>query len=431
MGGGVSKELQDEVEMALSEAVSACAQTGAIDPVKFVGEYLRSGQAETDDGPVPDSAEDTAWCTRLQHSIEEAVNDIINDHHARNLPEGGATSTIRAIGEHMVKAATFASGELPSTDTAGQKLTADPRWDRTAFEQFVARSAPFLTLGYLKRVAAAGVPAGRESVPPAELHFSLPTDAGVVGRKILAVLSPCLLVLPHPDPASELRDILKYVAYDYADDDFIFWDHLCAAREDQRARDGVFRLFTHYRVQTVVMIERYGHPRTVFDQLETMAMLALVAFCQRLVNASDPAVNAMIDLAHMMDLPNQLAVLHCTSQHEFIRVTSKLETIIRALKPVATDAVGFGVLLEEAHLTWLRVSYVRELAGRAGPCPRNQELDPAGIIVGRRPKGRMFAVSHGWDAQLHISPTNDKLRRLAAQLDLLDAHADEDAVFLE
>ena len=81
-----------------------------------------------------------------------------------------------------------------------------------------------------------------------------------------------------------------------------------------------------------------------------------------------------------------------------------LESVITALSPVATDAVGFAVLCREANLVWLRVPYVRELAARGGPCPRHQDLskasdgtsfDASRLIVGTVPKGRMFSVSHG------------------------------------
>ena len=84
----------------------------------------------------------------------------------------------------------------------------------------------------------------------------------------------------------------------------------------------------------------------------------------------------------------------------------------RKLKPVATDEDGFKIYLEEAQIAWLRVPYLKKLAEWGGPCPRRQDLDPSGIIVGRMPTGRKVSVSHGWDATFHISPSGEKLNAL-------------------
>ena len=108
-----------------------------------------------------------------------------------------------------------------------------------------------------------------------------------------------------------------------------------------------------------------------------------------------------------------------------------LETVVRALQPVTTDEVGFRVLCEEAQIRWLRAPYVLKLAERGGPLPRYQDLEENGIIVGRPPSGRMLSVSHGWDSQLHVSPTGDKIKELAGMLCRLGATSDEDAVFLD
>ena len=108
-----------------------------------------------------------------------------------------------------------------------------------------------------------------------------------------------------------------------------------------------------------------------------------------------------------------------------------LENVIRSLEPVATDEVGFRILCEEAQIVWLRVPYLKELAARDGPCPRMQDLNPDGTIVGRRPKGKMVTLSHGWDATYHFDPTGRKLRLLVEELNRLGITDHEDGVFID
>ena len=111
------------------------------------------------------------------------------------------------------------------------------------------------------------------------------------------------------------------------------------------------------------------------------------------------------------------------------------ERVIHRLEPVETDAEGFRTLCEEAQLVWLKIKYVHELARRRGPFPRQQDLEPTGVIVGRVPTGRKFSVSHGWDARAHANPTGDKLKRVTQALEALgvteDNASDEDALFLD
>ena len=152
---------------------------------------------------------------------------------------------------------------------------------------------------------------------------------------------------------------------------------------------------------------------------------------QQLRNADDPAVRAGIDLARLMDLPSTLAGLRCDSHAEYVRIANMLERVIRSLKPVATDQLGFRIMCEETQLIWLRAPYVRQLAAGDVPCPRYQDVPAEHAIVGRPPKGRKLAVSHGWDAAFHISPSNDKIRALASALEQLGATGEEDGVFLD
>ena len=361
-----------------------------------------------------------------------------------------------------------------------------------------------------------GMPASVAEVPESELFYRLPPSAGIEGAQLFAALAPSLAA-PRPDVAAEHAALLRVLGQCSqgstplaSDDDLLFWPPLCLRPGDHRARSQLFRMFTFYRVQSIIITgapslaaprrlsarwrgvgtavmatialrkaaqggsgqggggeggsgwgggeqggggqgssagqageshrptEHAGQAppsgRTVFTMLETTAYLALSAFCQRLANASDPAVRATIRLEKLMDLPNTLAdpALYSDGRVVFEHVSSMLDDVIRHVQPVATDEAGFRILCEASQLAWIRIDYVRELAARDGPCPRRQDLDEARMIIGRVPKGRKFVVSHAWDAAHHFNPSNHKLKRLVLQLDRLHASdVAEDTVFIE
>ena len=95
-----------------------------------------------------------------------------------------------------------------------------------------------------------------------------------------------------------------------ADDDLVYWDFLCSEAGDEKAADGMYRMYTHYRVQCLVLAGTYGAKHTVFERLETMTYLTLATFCQRLVNPSDEEVKKSLQLEKLMDLPNLLKDLY-------------------------------------------------------------------------------------------------------------------------
>jgi hypothetical protein len=197
----------------------------------------------------------------------------------------------------------------------------------------------------------------------------------------------------------------------------------------------MYRMFTHYRVQTVILTKPPGVHRSVFERLETMAMLALVAFCQRIVNLDNENVKKGLNLDNLMDLPNLLAPLQ--SDHKtFLRVASTLEAVIKHLKPVAEDEKGFKILCSEGNIAWVKATYLKELqramptdGGR--PFPRRQDLDQSKLIKGVPPKRKAIVVSHGWDTAFHISPSGEKLDLLVEALERFDAMTDDDGVFID
>ena len=336
-------------------------------------------------------------------------------------PQARLRGHVDEIEERFVDAA--------STNLVDRQLSiVDPRWDRAGFEHWVSKNAPFVRVAYLRRLKSEGFDNTLLTAPTEELIRRIPKDAGITGTQLFAALSGSLMI-ERSDAQAELQTLLEVLEFvkQAADDDLVFWDRVCVKPGDLAARDGLFKMFTHYRIQTIVLL---AEP-SVFDRLETMAYLALVAFCQRIVNASDPHVQAGIKLERILDLPNTLARLRCDSSQEYQRVAYMLEAVIRALEPVSTDEDGFHVFCKEARLVWLRVPYVRKLAARGGPCPRQQDLDASGTIVGRAPRGRKISVSHGWDSSFHISPSGEKLQLLITALDELGADDEEDGVFLD
>jgi hypothetical protein len=160
---------------------------------------------------------------------------------------------------------------------------ADPRWDAAGLFAWCAESAPLIRVGYLRGLASTN-DVLEQAVPTAQLIRTIPPLSGTVeGVQLFAVLTGALM-LPHPEPATELTALLGVLDNDRTradDDDLVFWSHLCVSPGDPRARDGMYRLYTNYRVQTVVLTSAGPTTPSVFTRAETMAYLALSAFCQR------------------------------------------------------------------------------------------------------------------------------------------------------
>jgi hypothetical protein len=328
-------------------------------------------------------------------------------------------------------------------------LIDDPRWDEEGFNSFSAMHAPFVSLAYVKGIKDGSImpSRGRADVDGAEFHdlrqdklrHAGKTRDEVVG--LFAVLSATSFdytgELGSVDEAirkKEAAEIVKIVKSSGGkDDDLIMWDFLCVDKADDDAKLGMYRMFTHYRVQTVILTKPPGVHRSVFERLETMAMLALVAFCQRIVNHED--VKDGLKLDNLMDLPNLLAPLQ--SDHKtFLRVASMLEAVIKHLKPAAEDEKGFKILCSEGNIAWVKATYLKELqcakrtdGGR--PFPRRQDLDQSKLIKGVPPKRKAIVVSHGWDTAFHISPSGEKLDLLVDALERFDAMTDDDGVFID
>ena len=158
--------------------------------------------------------------------------------------------------------------------------------------------------------------------------------------------------------------------------------------------------------------------------MEPTALLALSAFCQRVLNSGDDDVKEGLKLAKFLDLSALLAPLHCEADATYAFVAEMLEEVIRALTPVAADETGFRVLCEEAQVAFIRTPAIKRWAKAGRPCRRRQEIPEGDLIIGRLPRGRILSLSHCWDATCNCDPTGEKMRDVANELERLDAHED-------
>ena len=126
-------------------------------------------------------------------------------------------------------------------------------------------------------------------------------------------------------PSSEGKRAFESRSYlQWANDaSYVFWDRL-SLNDAQRpaARNGEYwRLFTHHKVKLVCVPDTTGagvgahqtaRALSVFDQLHTMAYLAISAQCQQIVTAGEEAVRKGLELQKLSDVPN---LLNCLRQN--------------------------------------------------------------------------------------------------------------------
>ena len=309
-------------------------------------------------------------------------------------------------------------------------------------DHFVACCSLSLQVGYLRKLAAKGgtIPARHE----------LPADAAYLGAPdswadIIAVEHGPCAPGTSPDPDGKLlRQLIDHLDKpswengppQAADDDCVYWAYSSlfaasnATREQQRAvahaRKEAHRIHTYYRVRKIVFPTTDEAARDFFKHGPSMTTLALSTFCQRLLNSSDTNIQTrLIDLRGMLD------ECECESGVEKASCLRMLRTSVSRMLPVATDLHGFRTVVREAKVAFLRPGYIRQLAGRQGPFPRRQDLKPEGLHDGTLPPGRIFSVAHGWGSEMHPSPSGKMLQRLVEKLDQLNAHDEDDGVFLE
>ena len=145
----------------------------------------------------------------------------------------------------------------------------------------------------------------------------------------------------------------------------------------------------------------------------------------------DPSEDSCDSLPYGDRLRNWLDGCSFESDEERSQCYRTLQGAFNRAGPIWRDEGGLAKLCKRAQIHWVKVGYIKSLAQRGGPFPRQQDLDQDSAFVGRLPPGRMISVSAGWAAQFHPSPSGEHLKRIAAELTHLGCSDEQDGVFLD
>jgi len=331
----------------------------------------------------------------------------------------------------------------------------DPRWEFGAFKQWAsrtvcgARAVAFVKVGYLRHLGREGLTISRrQDLPPTALHCGPPPDWLGVYHLIAPWLTP-----GHADPdAVTLKSLLSVFdrpmweggPREGSDDDLLWWDFPCRCQVDKdgvltaaeqalnMATDDGHLIFTCARVRAIVLPPPNNRLSSFYHKGWIVFAVALCASCQIIVNLDNANVKESLEPEHFAKVRSFLldpSKAKFTVEADRHHVASLYQTAISTMVPVAQDSVGFRQFCHQCQLVWLKVAYVRWLAGRGGPFPRRQDLHDGGFVVGV-PSGRKFVVSYPWASEYHPSPAGQKL--VSVLISLLQAGAsDDDVVFID
>ena len=185
--------------------------------------------------------------------------------------------------------------------------------------------------------------------------------------------------------------------------------------------------------------------KKLHESVWVTAELMLAAYCQRIVNSSDPEVKEHFSPERMTDPVQRLRDGYSSGALRMTR-ESDLEGIIipglarsmARMVPVSEDHSGFSAFCINSRLGWIKVGFIRrfvlmleQFVGQVVLFPRRQELPRGAFYEGIPPDGsRRFVVSHGWACQHHPTPSAERIKRLERALQTAGAH-DVDAVFID
>jgi hypothetical protein len=447
--------------------------------------------------PLPSTAsaeamdEARAYEAPLAYAADEAAAKV----HARS------TEPRSPAKRQCLEPVAVCAGASSSVGAPADALGADgpdPRWDHAGFNEWADEAKlQFILLGYLRtlRKEEKILPAA-QWIPRHAYHAGAP-PSGVEIYNVIHLWA----TKEHPDPwGDHLADLVEHLK-DADDSDLVLMTfcarpqrHYTAAgdgshtefnsnspctdsrlrqttesdgrpcwtdltvEQERRSRafeDGLKRNFwnvTYSGLRTVVlhrMPERSlpgeHRGRAIHESVWVTAELMLAAFCQRIVNSSDPEVKKHFSAS---DLMNPVERLHEVRSGQ-LRITneSDLEGIIipgltRSLErmvPVRVDDSGFRAFCIQSRIGWIKVGFIRRFVSahqrRAQDevllFPRRQELPRGSFYEGMPPENRRrFAVSHGWACENHPTPSAKRIQRLAQALKTARAD-DDDAVFLD
>ena len=350
--------------------------------------------------------------------------------------------------------------EAPTTSTAKVNFVVDPRWDVEGFNRWAeACQLAWVQVGYLRELHVSNrkLPyrqvAARGSLwvgaPPSEpqLYFVGPfTWLGDKKSRAEGAWNrmPEQDEWLHPDPEGFiLGKIVSSLDQDGAYDDDLLCIYSTAAfcftpslGDEQRFevyQNGSLYLQAFHRIKCISVPEVpsgfAGQP--VMERMWGLHEFNLSAYCQRIVNSNEDHVKEFLTPEKLLSGRQQILGAPCIEENDRISLLAMRKAAFGLMKSACDDALGFGVVCEQARWRWVRVSFIQSLAVRGGPPPRCQDLPYGTFIDGRVPAGaRHFVVSHAWSAHLHFSPSGGKMTLLMSVLNSLGA-ADDDVVFID
>lgn len=198
------------------------------------------------------------------------------------------------------------------------------------------------------------------------------------------------------------------------------------------------RMYAFSRMRVIVLPRTPPGMPTYIDRGWTTFEAIIASYCSRLVYSRGPGnedvekmMAEIIEPERVMRPELLLKKAKFTNDADASVVVEILAGTLGSMPAIPRDAIGFEQFCASARIAWLRVATVKAFAERPGPFPRRQELPAGGYVVGAPPSGsRKFVVSHGWESEVHPSPSGYKMQRLAEILVAAEA-SDDDCVFFD
>ena len=416
--------------------------------------------APSQDAPPPGVCSALSNCltslSRAEH-LELQVKTLRNE--AIILKSLYQSSQVRLLRQRKLSSLDRQLSSQPATSTESQHAPADPRWDMDGFERWANMTkdgkyaVAFIRVDYLRRVAySGGALQRRQAIPPDAKVYGMPSHES----NIFMVSAPWLSSKEHDPRGSHLRHLIAILdrpAFSggppiASNSDVIFWYALSLHQRPRtplqddlhnRAMVEIFRVSTLCSIRHVVLTDippwvkdQSEYARPVFDKGWMMYEMILSAYCQQIVNNDEPTVKRGLNPDRLVDPKHLFRTLHFSYEPDRATCFRNLQEATAKMRSVAGDGEGFARFCVYAQIAWLSVKYIKELTARGGPFPRRQDLNmlDGRVFVGV-PPGRIFVLSHCWEAEIHPSPSGSRLRRLVAVLSQLNQPAsDSDYCFI-
>ena len=325
----------------------------------------------------------------------------------------------------------------------------DPRWDHKQFQEITSQCIEgvhvyaWLKVEFVRELGHCGGKIGRRvDMPPHAMLLGTPPP-----HVTIYTVSRAWQTRRDPDPDGwQFRQILAILEADEAANDDLLLVDYCSTffsetNESNTRSDLEARLFDAYLNGSTKFLFTYARIRTLvipegglLQRGWSMWDLYMSSYCQRLLSLKgneevERLMREALDPVRLAMPLELFAGMKFTYDDDRQRVVDHLAKLFTTMPSINIDEPGFTTFCEQAQIAWLYVSYVRSLAVQEGPFPRRQEIPGGQYIVGSPPAScRKFVCSHGWESELHPSPSGSKMRRLAKELTMLHA-MDTDVVF--